>query len=1065
MTSLMSDALSRFGIPLVEFGLTWWIQSTILLLVGLAAAAWFRNRGPAVTSMIYRVTLLAVLACPVVTQVLSISGISLLAVDLGSQFSTSTVTEISPSIEHIDAEFAVDVDESGNLYDLSDADLTIVPFQTVGEVEQALPMEMPDAVAHAPPIPPLFSSGGEVISAPTESTALPTNINWSLLTAIGLLVVWGLGVTGFSICLLSDVIRIERLRRKSADGCATAVHACSQVASRLGVRSPRVLSSPFLNSPCLLGHWRPVVLLPEETPAATLHEVFLHELAHLRRGDWLWSLVGRATRVILWCQPLLWMVLRRSSIAAEEVCDDYVLQFGGNRHEYLRQLVEIAERTLPQPALAGVAMVSFQSKLGQRAKRILDTTRVLSTSTRRWIVCVSFVAMLVITAFVGMINVGRPPSVLADEPASPLAAEEQSDNAQAESAHDIVQVSGTVIGPDGRPMAGARVCTIGWIWSPGEAKIPFSETVSDAFGKFTISYRKSQINRNIGQLDQWKNTSVLAMKPGYGPDAVTWRKLENPADAKLRLAHDDVPIEGEVVDLEGRPVAGVRVKVVGIAKAKNDDLTPWIEAKKNGADSYDAYRQLDGSIPEIDGGIVDQTDQAGRFQLRGIGRERVASIVLEGPTIARTSFQVMTRLHEPITREEGRYFAETKTTYGAKFRRTVSPTLVIRGVVRDAESKQPLSGVRVESWRLAGTRIASNRVLRAESNGNGEYELVGMPKGDGNVILANPKDGQPYLMRNVDVPNPVGLGPVNVDIELHRGVVIRGRVTDKKTGKGVVARLHYLPFLDNEFAQATPEFDEHGNANGFQTRYESKSDGSYELIGLPGRAIVGVESVGHNYRTGVGVEEIKGRNEHGHYGTYNNPIMPSEKWPNTLVEINPSADAESIDLDIELDPGESLTINMVDEAGEPVTGVHVHGIAAHGYYQEQEGASFQAVAFRPDETRTVVIHHRKRNIGQVIRARASEGQRQVTLEPCATVKGRLVDEDGEPIVGIGIRVDLKPGGDFSKHLERMTTDREGRFIHRSIVPGTQYSLYAEGAKIGFRGWLKLWKQSLAKLSI
>ena len=260
---------------------------------------------------------------------------------------------------------------------------------------------------------------------------------------------------------------------------------------------------------------------------------------------------------------------------------------------------------------------------------------------------------------------------------------------------------------------------------------------------------------------------------------------------------------------------------------------------------------------------------------------------------------------------------------------------MIRGVVRDAETKEPIAGVRIESFIFAGTHLASNRVLRTVSDSERRFELAGMPKGEGNVILANPRDGQPYLMQNVDVPNQVGLGPVDVDIELHRGVVIKGRVTDKKTGEPVIARLHYLPFLENKFAQAAIEFDENQNAHGFQTRYESKPDGTYELVGLPGRAIVGVECIGRPYRTGVGADQIEGRNEHGHFQTYNNPIIPSAKWPNTLVEINPDAGTDTLDLDLQLDPGETVTLHIVDRDGRPVAGVVPNGLSPHGYSGDQ----------------------------------------------------------------------------------------------------------------------------------
>ena len=99
------------------------------------------------------------------------------------------------------------------------------------------------------------------------------------------------------------------------------------------------------------------------------------------------------------------------------------------------------------------------------------------------------------------------------------------------------------------------------------------------------------------------------------------------------------------------------------------------------------------------------------------------------------------------------------------------------------------------------------------------------------------------------------------EVELHRGIWIAGKVTEKATGKPVAeARLHYLPFLDNAFVQDLPEFDRDGNVDGIQTRYLTGADGGYRLVGCPGRAIVGAEGVdgGCPYRTGSGPSRSTG---------------------------------------------------------------------------------------------------------------------------------------------------------------------------------------------------------------
>src|SRR6185436_8201627 len=135
-------------------------------------------------------------------------------------------------------------------------------------------------------------------------------------------------------------------------------------------------------------------------------------------------------------------------------------------------------------------------------------------------------------------------------------------------------------------------------------------------------------------------------------------------------------------------------------------------------------------------------------------------------------------------------------------------------------------------------------------------------------------------------------------------------------------RMHYLPFRTNEFAQALPEFDKDGNMDGDQMRYQTKVDGSYRLVGLPGRAIIGAESIYKSYRYGVGYEAISAPKveKTDWLLTYRNPVNPGLKWPSVMREIDPQKGVEEFKLDLELDPGASVKIRIVDQNGQPVTG-------------------------------------------------------------------------------------------------------------------------------------------------
>ncbi len=390
-------------------------------------------------------------------------------------------------------------------------------------------------------------------------------------------------------------------------------------------------------------------------------------------------------------------------------------------------------------------------------------------------------------------------------------------------------------------------------------------------------------------------------------DAVTGKQVKGPdhppqvRDPRADAAMRDMPISGRIVDLEGRPIAGVTVRTSSITKAKGDDLGPWLDAVRLGEPPSVAFRQLGDADDDASG--TWETDAQGRFRIEGLGAERVVHLSIEGPTIAYTTLTAVTRRMEPIA---ARGFASTfgpgtQTIHGARLPHfTATPGPVVEGVVRDEKTREPMHDVGVWSYTFAGSNYIGITHLKARTDADGHFRLAGLPKGRGNKLLIVPSDDQPYFMQEFEVPDPQGIGAVAVEIGLHKGLWIEGKVTDKETGLSVAGGwLHYFPFLDNRFAQSTSEFDRNGNTNGagHQQRYLSRADGSYRLVGLPGRAIVGVVSHSQkSYRQGNGAESIKGMNEHGHFGTWNNPIMPGRYFPTSMKVINPPEGTEVVHL-------------------------------------------------------------------------------------------------------------------------------------------------------------------------
>jgi hypothetical protein len=143
----------------------------------------------------------------------------------------------------------------------------------------------------------------------------------------------------------------------------------------------RVLQATGPAMPMTWGIRRPTILLPAEANAWPLdrrRDVLLHELAHVKRYDFLIQLIARIACAVYWFHPLVWLAATRLREERERACDDRLLRAGAKPSAYATHLLEIARclRAARATSLASVAM----ARPGQLATRLID---VLDTQRRR----------------------------------------------------------------------------------------------------------------------------------------------------------------------------------------------------------------------------------------------------------------------------------------------------------------------------------------------------------------------------------------------------------------------------------------------------------------------------------------------------------------------------------------------------------------------------------------------------------------------------------------------------------------------------------------------------------
>jgi uncharacterized protein (TIGR03435 family) len=193
---------------------------------------------------------------------------------------------------------------------------------------------------------------------------------------------WFAGAVGFWVRLTGGWIVAVRLRTVLARPApAPWQQILDQLKSRLGVAVPvRLLVSAFVPAPTVVGWLRPVVLVPlgalTGLPAAQIEALLVHELAHIRRADYLVNLLQGVVEALLFYHPAVWWVSGQIRAEREMCCDDVAVGVCGDVLTYASALAELESARLTH---FRAAMAATGGTLADRIARLLGQPRATSS--------------------------------------------------------------------------------------------------------------------------------------------------------------------------------------------------------------------------------------------------------------------------------------------------------------------------------------------------------------------------------------------------------------------------------------------------------------------------------------------------------------------------------------------------------------------------------------------------------------------------------------------------------------------------------------------------------------
>jgi protocatechuate 3,4-dioxygenase beta subunit len=678
------------------------------------------------------------------------------------------------------------------------------------------------------------------------------------------------------------------------------------------------------------------------------------------------------------------------------------------------------------PDDSGVRDHVRQARISASDSRMVGV-RVALALGRRWTAAVSFVT---VAAIAGVSFAQQDKPAPAPQPG-------------------IVTVRGRVLLPNGQPAAEATVRAIKWVHrsedSPRDEMQLLATLSTTSQGEFQVNISEAVLKEVERGVNLWATLS------GYGLAVHPLVANEKSNSIELRLA-DEQTIRGRIIDLEGRPARDARVEVMCYIDATRAAIDEWLTSasgkekpvntvvdKLVGGQpaSIDWARNNRGtailrvnSVEVVSDAIVSpvKTNAEGRFELKGIGRDRLVILRISAARSVTLYPVILTR---PL---QSNPFRPDEIS-GPEFERVVSPSAAVEGSVTDDESGKPIPGALINPWLLHQTiGLAGDFALAMQttSDATGHYRLEGLDTRETNEfdVIAG---GLPYFRARERVRPTRGLDPIHVDVRLRRGIWVTGRAYDQVTGKPVEGTIGYWPSSRNNLR--------HGFSVTLMRGAHTDPDGRFRLLVLRGRGMVYLSCKG-DYRFNAGASQVKDFRGFSRTGI------------NRVCEIDVSQDAPEAHVDLPADPGQNVLVKFTDAAGKPLAGVDAYGLRfpqprpSLGYgrtFSESDSAILYAAS--PEELRWVWLRHRDSGLSKLFRFKPKPGEteRTVVLDPPAIVTGRFVTPEGKPVTGLtvacGFNAIPRGGPPTIRGFPDVLCDAQGRF-RRDLPAGDWISLSA-----------------------
>jgi RNA polymerase sigma factor (sigma-70 family) len=619
---------------------------------------------------------------------------------------------------------------------------------------------------------------------------------------------------------------------------------------------------------------------------------------------------------------------------------------------------------------------------------------------------------------------------------------DESKNTAAETTE--ITLRGRVLGVDGKPFSGASLILL----SKENRPIELGSTRSN--GEFAVKAPNAH------------RLNLVARAEGFGIDFRPIAPEDKSSAIELRLVQDR-PVQGRLIDMQGKPVAGARVRVKYIGAFVDDSVDSFLAAWKKMDEFVGLPATKKGIWQDCAPMFPATTDADGRFTLRGLGEERIVGLEFSGAGIADGSGWVVTRQgFDPKPYNAARRANSNKGNegllslwqlFGPEPAFVMEAEKPIRGTLVAADTGKGRPGVEV--WVSTMDNFPTQTELKGTTDASGRYEIHGARMAKTYTLAVRNDTVAGYLGCQIPVAGTPGYEPVTVDVRVKKGVILTGKVFDKSTGKPLPSFILTDPLYQNPFVKEYPNL---GGWHNFGLP-ATEPDGSYRVVTIPGHILLmagpdssylpdGSPGV-HRYRIVWNDPQYPQYFAKGSpadtYLSHSGRALFQMNWCKVL-DLDPGK--ELVHQDLFLEQATSLPIVMRDEAGKPLTGVRVKGASPVVWWHSPYTCPRDTCAaydVDPEKPRQLVFFEPTRKLAASITVKGDEKTPvPVTLRPTGQIKGRVTDEEGVPLTGLAVNVNYRDrvaSGVVGNDFETVLTGPDGTFVLDAVLPERSFALY------------------------